>query len=265
MRMKNSITPHARYFIEILLVPSGMKSFNNIYILGGHTLSYSYFQKIQKAKKAGLIDFTNCQMIDPNPNCEAGKKSEKVIPKKYSDFVLEYLENPERQNAGDTLIPDHTAKHVMLQVYLDLVAKEFPQYKIELSPIENDLQTPFLYKSEDKSSHAMSYATWTCPADCDEPQICPHIQATRTWDFDVALKNFLEDLQKQEMQRNTRLSVNRFACEILVYEIAQIPFKKITKQVSDFLNEMKINTPTKIIVATHSHCHGIMGQFAINH
>lgn len=242
-----------------------MKSFNNIYILGGHALSYSYFQKIQEAKKAGLIDFTNCLMIDPNSNCEARKKSQPTIQKAYSDFILEYLENATAQNPADTLIPDHTARHVMLQVYLDLVAKKFPQYKTELSPIETDAGTPFLYKSEDKACHAMSYATWTCPADCDEPQICPHIQATRTWDFDVSLKNFLDDLQKKEMNKNIRINFNRFACEILVYEIAQISFKNITMRAAEFVDEMKNNPPDKVVVATHSHCHGIMGQFAINH
>lgn len=74
----------------------------------------------------------------------------------------------------------------------------------------------------------------------------------------------MDSLKESEMQSGINISINRFECEILIYEIAQIPFSKITKPLENFINDLKTNPPEKVIVATHSHCHGIMGQFALS-
>lgn len=242
-----------------------MKTYNNIYILGGHTLAFSYFNKIQQAKNAGLIDFNSCHMIDPNPECAAKQNGTKnLITERYADFILNYFKNNQASASPDTLIPDHTAKHVMFEVYLETVKRYFPNFSTALSPIEKKIETPFIYESPDRSSRAVSYATWSCPADCDEPHLCPHIKKSRSWDFNFSLKEFMDSLKESEMQSGINISINRFECEILIYEIAQIPFSKITKPLENFINDLKTNPPEKVIVATHSHCHGIMGQFALS-
>lgn len=227
--------------------------YHNIYILGGHQLSYSYYDKITKAKLEGKLQFENCYLIDPNPNCHASSLNPDplpLIPKEYANFIIDYLDDPKNYHPSDVLIPDHTAKHVMLQVFLKLVEKKFPQHKAELSPFESDFAPPFLHKSDNNAIWAISYATWTCPPDCDEPEICPHIEDTRTWDFNKSLEELLRDT-----------NAYRFPCQILYAEIAQIPFPKIIAEISSFMHKMQNDPPKKVIVATHSHCHGIIGQF----
>lgn len=219
---------------------------NNIYILGTHTLSQSYFEKINNAKAQGSLDFKHCEMI-PDP---------------YSDFLLKYFQKNKNTNLNDTLVPDHTAKHVLLQVFLDITKKYFPNLKTELVAFKSDFTTPFLHKSEDESVWAVSYATWTCPPDCDEPAICPHIKDKRSWDFNESFTKLFASLPDDT-------HAYRFSCTRLFEEISQIPMIKIQNEISDYLekvagnNRSKIAHPLKIIVATHSHCHGILGQFEI--
>ena len=218
----------------------GARMFGNIYILGTHTLARSYFQKITHAKNQGLIHVKNCELV-PDP---------------YSDFILNYLEKNQTADLHDTLVPDHTAKHVLLQVFLDVIQKRFPQLETFPVAFKSDFTTPFLHKSADESVWAVSYATWTCPPDCDEPKICPHIEDTRTWDFNDSLAKLFA-----AQPQNTK--TYRFSCARLVEEISHIPMIKIQNAVSDYLKALKNHPPQKVIVATHSHCHGIFGQFGI--
>lgn len=228
---------------------------NNIYILGTHTLSQSYFEKINNAKAQGSLNFKHCEMI-PDP---------------YSDFILNYFQKNKNTNLNDTLVPDHTAKHVLLQVFLDITKKYFPNLTTEPVAFKSDFMTPFLHKSADESVWAMSYATWTCPPDCDEPKICPHIKDTRTWDFNESLEKLFASLPNDT-------HAYQFSCSPLVEEIVHIPMHEICTKISDYLQrvpgrnqsqklpgtfrDQKVQS-LKIIVATHSHCHGILGQFGV--
>lgn len=213
---------------------------NNIYILGTHALSQSYFEKIINAKTQGMLNVKHC----------------KLIPDPYSDFILEYFKKNETADLKDTLVPDHTAKHVLLQVFLDITKKYFPNLTTEPVAFKSDFTTPFLHKSDDESVWAVSYATWMCPPDCDEPAICPHIKDKRTWDFNQSLEKLFASLPG-----DTR--AYRFSCSPLVEEIAQIPMIQIQNALSDYLKNLEKNPSQKIMVATHSHCHGILGQFGV--
>lgn len=219
---------------------------NNIYILGTHKLSQSYLEKIINAKAQGSLNFKHCEMI-PDP---------------YSDFIFKYFQKNKARDLKDTLVPDHTAKHVLFQVFLDVTKKYFPNLKTEPVVFKSDFTTPFLHKSDDESVWAVSYATWVCPPDCEEPAICPHIKDKRSW-------NFNESFTKLFASLSADTHAYRFSCLPLVEEISQIPMIKIQNGISNYLekvagnNQSKMTHPLKIIVATHSHCHGILGQFGL--
>lgn len=211
-----------------------MANFDNIYVLGSHDLSVSYSKRLQKSKESGGIQFKKLSFIN---DC--------------SEFILDYIDRVQEKNSNDTLIPDHTAKHVFLKVFLDLIQKKFPSLKATLCPIEFDVKTPFLHKMENDSIWAMSYATWTCPENCNEPDICPHTNAQRDWDFE------------KEFGKSENKMFYTFPCSPLIEEVSHIPIKKIMKEMNDFSFQLKNNFRGKVVVATHSRCHAIMGQFEI--
>lgn len=233
---------------------------HKIYILGGHKLAYSYFEKITQAKREGLIQFQNLFCVTNDQNSYAVKHlpRENIMPFSAADFIYEKIfSEPEKIDSKDVLVPDHTAKHVLLQAFMTIVEKAFPEYKVEFSPFESDFQTPFLYKSENDALWAMSYATWTCPPDCPEPEVCPHIQNKRDWDFFKALPEEMKKYSSKDY------SVHLFSCEAFVEQISQIPMAKIAEEMTRFVERLKHNPPQKVIVATHSHCHGILGQLRL--
>lgn len=231
-----------------------MKNYNRIYILGAHNLAYSYYKKL-KAACGNELNYNELICVDDKNTVH--DESIPLIKKSYTEFILDYLEDQNHYHIDDTLIPDHTAKHVFLQVYLELINRHFPKLSTELSTIGSDFKPPFVYKSENDSIWALSYSTWTCPADCVEPDICPHTQKQRNWDFN-------KSLQKQEFaQPNLNALFHKFSCQNILHEIAHIPMKDIIQNVSEYSYALQTNPPQKVLVATHSHCHGIIGQFRI--
>lgn len=235
-----------------------MLHYHTIYILGGHKLSFLYYEKILRAQTETLLTFENIYLIDADDTCYAQQNlpdKSHFIHKSPADFIYDYLTDSKSYHPQDTLIPDHTAKHVMLQAAFKWMERSLPNLKIQLTPIVSDFNPPFIYKSENDALLAVSYATWTCPPDCDEPKICPHTQSQRTWDFDREIQN------KFGSQPDTLLL--QFCCSILAYEVAQIPMMTVVKNFSELSYALQNQTHRQFIVATNSHCHGILGQFEV--
>lgn len=233
-------------------------AYRHIHILGGHKLAVSYHDKISQAKAAGEIAYERlfCVTDDPKAYAFDHVPQTNIIAKSYSDFIEEVLSDPNPVSPRDTIVPDHTAKHVMLQVFLSHVARRLPNFKTELKPFAADFTTPFLYKSENDAIWAMSYATWVCPPDCDEPAICPHIAESRTWDF-------FKTLPEAASQIATKSSVHLFGCEPLVAEISHIRLAKMAAELTAFDERLAGPVPFTALVATHSRCHGILGCFEV--
>lgn len=238
-----------------------MQSFHNIYILGGHKLACSYFEKIQEARKNHSVHFEKMYLITDDPNAECYKiyHDDQIIKLSNSEFLLNHIFQS-KHHTLDILVPDHTAKHVMLQVFMDCVKKYSQTSQVKLAPFHSSINLPFIYKSEGDAIWALSHANWTCPAYCDEPKVCPHIKAERDWEFFEEFPKIInEDMDESTISYT-------YGCEAFVGEISQISMNKIINDVSGFRD--KITSPNhpkaqKIIVGTHSHCHGIIGKFVI--
>jgi hypothetical protein len=141
---------------------------------------------------------------------------------------------------------------------MDLISEKFPKCLVELKPFHADFQTPFLHKSENDAIWAMSYATWMCPSECAEPAKCPHIEAPRDWDFFSSLPRLMENYPDSEYDKHL------FGCEPLYAEISHIPLSTIVTEIKNLIARIEKSPPKHIIVATHSHCHGILGHVEVS-
>lgn len=218
----------------------------SIYVLGGHKLSLAYIEKLLKARDEKIISFDQLYFIDPNTACAVtAKKISGIhfIQKSYVNALSDLLPC---LGPADLLIPDHTAPHVLFQLFIDLLQKEGK--KVEVLPFTEGLETPY-QKNFDSGVCAVSYATWMCPVDCDEPAICPHTKSTRTWDF---VKRFSEF-------KPQAASLHTFHAQQLAYGVAQIPAIQIKNEWLKLQSTIRNNSRHRFIVATFSHCHGIVG------
>jgi len=234
-------------------------AFGSVYILGGHKLATSYFTKIDTAQKKGILQIENLYAVTEDPKAQifGVTTNEHILRKSGKEFLVEAAFSTQPKS-NDVLIPDHTAKHVLLEAFWMMAEKADPDLQIGLSALHADWQSPFLHKADDQAIWAISHATWICPADCAEPEVCPHTQQKRDWDFNVSLKPLLAILQAQGVK------TYEFFCENFLDEISFIRLSDIHTAFSRFANSLrKLSHPQKFVVATHSHCHGILGQIEI--
>ncbi len=220
-----------------------------IYVLGGHALACHYIKHLLHARDEGLISFKAIHFVDENPNAKAFTEFGHLATghtASYASFIGELLQN---SKSTGTIIPDHTAPHVFFQVFLKLL-KEHPETKdrtISLTPSAL-LDLPF-EKKLDQGLTALSYATWVCPLECEEPDHCPAIDKPRSWTMATSLKDKLQSD-----------SVHILECEQLAYGVAHIPLTAIRKEWEALFNHMINHKEGTFSVATVSKCHGILGE-----
>ncbi len=219
-----------------------MSRVDRIHVLGAHQLALSYYQKLEQAKTRGALDYKKISCISEN----------------YAEFILSLIAADENETKNDLIVPDHTAKHVLLEVFMEIAKRTSPTAQVLLAPFEADFSPPFLKKGDNNSIWAMSYATWICPPDCNEPAVCPHIQNDRTWDFHVSLPELFKKFPKP------LTSIHLFGCSPLWGEISQISVSVIRQEIEKLREQLKKEKPLRVIVATHSHCHAILGQFGLS-
>jgi hypothetical protein len=236
----------------------------NIYVLGGHKLALTYREKLLRARKEGLIFFDSLSLVDPDPTCFASSSpvaGHLLIVSTYADFIVECLSKSSQAELNKSvLIPDHTAPHLLFQVFLDLLQKQCPTYQIKTIIFEEDLKLPF-QKNDTSGVSPVSYATWICPIDCDEPKLCPGIQRPRTWDF----KQFFS-IYKMNHQKDDLLSPHFFYCDQLAYGVVCLNLAFIKDEWKKLLENLQKNKgkPVRMMIATFSKCHGILGTALIS-
>lgn len=232
---------------------------DSIYVLGGHVLSLEYMERLLRARKEGLIHFEKLYYVDENTECLASKKirdQARLIPKTYDDFLLDLMESKEAEK-NSFVIPDHTAPHVLFRLFLNLLEKKNGAIQAQVVPYDTDLKLPF-QKLLDSGICALSFATWICPIDCDEPDHCPKIDDTRTWDF----RKTFEPYDKKDPDK----SIHLFYCEQLAYGVVGISSRKLIEEWNRLWEKItKLqNKPLSLEVATFTKCHGIMGRAELN-
>ncbi len=247
---------------------------DSIYVLGGHALSLEYMERLLRAQKEDLIDFKKLYYIDDNAECIASKKigeQAQLIPKTYDDFLLDLIESKEAET-NSFVIPDHTAPHVLFRLFLNLLEKKNKNIQSKVVPYNTDLKLPF-QKLLDSGICALSFATWICPIDCDEPDHCPGIDNTRTWDFRKTFQDYPLNLDHSNSPPHPTLSpkgedeqvaksTHLFYCDQLAYGVVGISSQKLCLEWNSFDQKVKAlkKTPLSLEVATFTKCHGIIGR-----
>lgn len=219
-----------------------------IYVLGGHKLGCDYLGKLLKGKKTGKLEFKSIYVIDENKECFAKKDFKDAVQFIHSPYADALVKLLQAGTKNSIIIPDHTAPHVLFKVFLALLADH--NYQAQIMPFTQDLHLPF-QKTLDSGICAVSYATWVCPLDCQEPDICPAIENDRSW-------NFNDFFKKLELPSTSK---HLFACDQLVYGVCGIPLATILQEWQCLKNKIKTpsSPPHKFMVATFSKCHGILG------
>ena len=120
-----------------------------------------------------------------------------------------------------------------------------------------DIVFPF-QKKVHEGVYALSYATWICPPECDEPEVCPAIEGERTWNFSRMI------LDLKPAQASFPVYSVAFSCEQLVDGIAYLPLQKLFNAWNLFKKELERQKSLTLTLTTHSKCHAILGMAEIS-
>lgn len=246
------------------------KEVGPIYVLGGGPLACRYLQELSEAQSAGELSYSKLHFVDPSsepPALEKFGEKAHFIENTYTAFLEEMIKA--HQGSGleaGLLIPDHSAPHVLFQVFLDLIRQHeiYRDRIIRITPFPDPNhpsgefpKTPFL-KTFDSGICAVSYANWVCPVECEEPNICPAIKDPRTWNFNETFAHYTKD-----HHTDPTLSVHLFSCLQLVRGVAFIPMDHIFHEWNRLVHKMEHEKKVNLFVATFSKCHGIIGTARI--
>ena len=235
-----------------------------ILVLGGHKLAVNYLERMQKATFEGRFPFVpKFFCVDSDEHCvvKTGGAQRSVplpdvafIHSSYVDFLTDSFFDS--QNWEESyLIPDHTAPHVFFQLFLNLIKKKL--WKATLLDFSKDIVFPF-QKKVHEGVYALSYATWICPPECDEPEVCPAIEGERTWNFSRMI------LDLKPAQASFPVYSVAFSCEQLVDGIAYLPLQKLFNAWNLFKKELERQKSLTLTLTTHSKCHAILGMAEIS-
>lgn len=222
-----------------------------IHVLGGHPLSCTYITSLLKARDEGLIAFDELHFVDENPRARAyADFGDRVIGHEasYTDHLASLMS---LEGDGISVVPDHTAPHVFFQLFLKLLASD-PQTKtksVELIALPEALGTPF-EKDLKTGLRALSYATWVCPLECDEPDHCPAKDDARDWHMGNMLREKIPALVL-------------FECDQLAYGVAHIPLRTLQSEWEHVRGHVTSQKTASLTVATVSKCHGILGSASV--
>lgn len=224
------------------MAPGAVVDVPRLVVVGGGTDGAIYVRQLLRAQAAGRLVMQAIHVVDRDPGCAvAGLRHPQVQLERadWSDWLARRLDD---FAAADHLVPYHWAPHLFLEWLEGQVRRRGGRAR-HGAPVPA-LGVPFERDVRD-GSRALSYATWTCPALCIEPALCPHTRGPRDWQLD-------DDLGATE----DALDAIVLRCLHLVYGVASVPIGTLFDARARLLAGLSVG-PRRYRVATSSHCHAL--------
>jgi len=228
-------------------------------ILGGGCFGSFYVRQLLRG--AQRLGIGSLHVIDHDPRCKArvefGDHPRIVYHvQDWREFLVPYFDAClEKASLGEVVadhyIPPTFAPHVLMELFCERAKKEFPQVSIEKKKFETQLGTP-VDMLLPAGTRAMSFATWTCPASCIEPPMCPHTRGPKDWDMKRHLMDKLG---------NVRI----FQCRHFAMGVGTIPMREILEEYLRFRDTIGQPGYYDVSMASVSSCHGLIGKMEIRH
>ena len=218
-------------------------------VIGGGALGASYVRRLLRASLAGRLEFERILVVDRDPACAAALVDDPRLELAFSEWS-EWLDaGLDRLAPGSHLVPHHWAPHLLLEWLTRQAQGAGARVAHSGAPLAAGL--PYERPTRD-GSLALSFATWTCPPGCVEPERCPHTRAPRGWSLAGRLS----------MSPPTDELPLVFRCEHLVYGVATVPVDRILESRDRLLDGLPTG-PRRYLVATASHCHGLAARIEV--
>lgn len=242
-------------------------------MIGGGCYGSYYVRQLCRANRAGAISWERVLVVDRNASCAVATRTDleeddlrscqpSLVVAEWRDFFSTYLsewkENRDSKES-DSIVPSPLMPHLLYEWVRDRASSRWPDRSVSTIPLNGKPQTPWQSSAPD-GTHYVSFATWTCPVNCIEPEICPHTRAERTWTMPKAMKDYVA------AERDSGRSIDGplvFHCTHRAYGVGMIPVEAVIDADIRVASAAR-DGAAKFVIATVSHCHGAINVLSID-
>jgi hypothetical protein len=247
-------------------------SYGTIVVVGGGCYGSYYVRQLGRANRAGAITWERVLVVDKNPACmvasngglsEPGLISANpiLVVAEWTPFFREYLSGwaaSTERRLTDAIVPSPLMPHLLYEWVRDRARERWPRREVETRPLGETAGTPWEAEARDGTRY-VSFATWMCPINCIEPEVCPHTKGERTWTMPVAMQEFVDKSFPGNQKIEGPLV---FQCTHRAYGVGMIPVEAVVRA-DEFIETIAATRPATVLVATVSHCHGAMNVLSV--
>lgn len=228
-------------------------------VAGGGCFGSYHTRQLLKAIKRGRLNAERILVVDRRPDCQAshefaGEPLVEIETGEWITYLSGYMETPRAPAAH--LVPPPIGPHVALEWLRLAMAKDLSEVILEDVPVSYKVGLPYEHV-DGKGNLFLSHADWLCPTNCYEPGICPAIKDTRDW----SMPETVTELASESRPDLARSFV--FHSRHLAFGISTIPMQELL-DVSERALALASEGQASIMVATTSHCHGVMGVLRLS-
>lgn len=239
-------------------------TFARIVVIGGGCYGSWYSQQLTRAIRRGALEAQEIVVVDRDPACRVGQGLEAGqfagIPLRlevaiWDDYLASWLAGGATTLHADAMVPSPLMPHLCLDWLMSRARARWPDRAVRVEPLRQAPPTPWERAAPD-ARHYVSFATWTCPVNCIEPEKCPATRGPRDWSMPVAMGQFAA--ASPHLGRSLI-----FHCVHRTYGVGMIDAAAIA--VADQQLAMwGAEAPVRVLVGTVSHCHGALGVLAVD-
>jgi hypothetical protein len=108
-------------------------------------------------------------------------------------------------------------------------------------------------------THYVSFATWMCPINCIEPDICPHTKGERDWSLAPTLTKYAETLRGASGAPPLAFF---FKCTHRAYGVGMVDVASLVRA-NAAIGAAGARGAVDALVGTVSHCHGAVSWLRV--
>lgn len=238
--------------------------FGRIIVIGGGCYGSWYTGQLQRAIERGALTTPGIIVVDRDPGCRvaqalaAGSYRHAPVSHQIDDwqpFLGRWLNEAPQRLERDALVPSPLMPHLLLDWLVDRARARWPDRPLHIRPLNAAPPTPWERAAPD-GRHYVSFATWTCPVNCIEPDKCPATRGDRSW----TMPSVVEAVAARDPEITGAVT---FHCRHRTYGVGMIDASDLLQADRD-VARWGAAGPARVLVGTVSHCHGALGLLALD-
>ena len=245
-------------------VKDGLR-FGTIVVVGGGCYGSYYVRQLLRARDAGAAAWGRLIVVDREPHCAAATHHAagdiELEISEWGAFFADYLVRAAADREAsrlDAIVPSPLMPHLMFDWLLERAHGRWPDRDVRQEPLLHAPGTPWQRATAD-GTHFVSFAEWTCPINCIEPQRCPHTRGDRTWSLPVTARAYV---QRARQRREPLAGPVIFHCVHRTYGVGMFDTREVLAG-DDLVRRVAASGPAAILVGTMSHCHGVFARLVV--